>query len=82
MASMQLTEGQYKIVSVLTGKVLEVEGERPNDGTRVDQWQDNDKPHQRWQLSKVDEDQGQVFYTIGHPNSSMVMEAPWALAAR
>jgi hypothetical protein len=39
-------------------------------------WQDHRKPHQRWQLTRVAEESGEVFYTIGHPNSPMVMEAP------
>jgi hypothetical protein len=75
----QMADGQYIIESMLPSKkVLEVEGEKANDGTEVDLWQDNDKPHQRWQLTRVaeDQDKGEVFYTIGHPNSPMVMEAP------
>ncbi len=73
----QLSDGQYIIESMmLSKKVLEVEGEKANDGTRVDLWQNNDKPHQRWQLTKVAEDKGEIFYVIKHPNSSMAMEAP------
>lgn len=94
MVSVPVSDGRYKIVSVLSEKVgkdvkvLEVCGVKANEGTPVDLWKDNNGLHQRWQLIKVDEDQGQVFldeededqdqvfYTIGHPNSSMVMEAP------
>src|ERR687894_3217832 len=76
MVSVPLPEGEYKIISALSGKVLEVEGEKANDGSRVDQRQDNDKPHQRWQLTRVAEEHDETFYMIGHPNSSMVMEAP------
>lgn len=77
MASGQLPDGQYTIESMLLRqKVLEVEGEKANDGTAVDLWQDKGEPHQRWQLTRVVEDSGDVFYTIGHPNSPMVMEAP------
>lgn len=73
----QLPNGKYVIESVLRGgQVLEVEGEIANDGTRVDLWQDNNKPHQRWQLTEVTDDSGDSFYTIGHPGSPMVMEAP------
>jgi hypothetical protein len=75
--SAPLYDGVYKIVSLLDGKkVLEVKGGKANVGTPVDLWQDNDKPHQRWQLTKIDEENGEVFYTIGHPGSGLVMEAP------
>lgn len=74
--SMQLPEGKYKIISTLGPKVLSVNGETANDGTAVIQWQDQDKPNQRWQLTKIAEEGSDIFYTIGHPNSSMVMEAP------
>src|SRR6476661_2569451 len=77
VVSGQSPDGQYVIESVLLSKkVLEVEGERANDGTRVDLWEDQGKPHQCWQLTKVAEESGEVFYAIGHPNSPMVMEAP------
>jgi hypothetical protein len=75
--SNQPPNGQYTIESVLLGqKVLEVEGGKANDGTVVDLWQNKGEPHQRWQLTRVTEDNGDTFYTIGHPNSRMVMEAP------
>jgi hypothetical protein len=76
VVSTQLQDGQYKIVSALSGKVLEIRGEGANDGTPVDQYDDNNKPHQRWQLRRVVEENGEAFFVIEHPNSSKVMEAP------
>jgi hypothetical protein len=76
--SAPLFDGVYKIVSILDDKkVLEVKGGKANVGTPVDLWQDNDKPHQRWQLlTKVDEENSEIFYIIGHPESGLAMEAP------
>jgi hypothetical protein len=74
--STRLPDGRYKIISVLSGKVLEVRGEKANDGTPVDQYDDHDKPHQRWQLRRVAEQSGEDFFVIEHPNSSKAMEAP------
>lgn len=75
--SAPLFDGVYKIVSILDDKkVLEVKGGKANVGTPVDLWQDNDKPHQRWQLTKVDEENSEIFYIIGHLESGLAMEAP------
>ena len=75
--SAPLPDGVYKIVSLLDdSKVLEVMGEEAHDGTPVDLWENNDKPHQQGQLTKVDEENGEAVYTIGHPGTGMVMEAP------
>src|ERR671916_476998 len=74
--SVQLPEGRYKIVSELSGKVLSVNGGIANDGTEVVQWQDDNQPNQQWQLTKIAEEDGYVFYILEHPGSGMVMEAP------
>ncbi|MGH8602600.1 MAG: RICIN domain-containing protein [Gammaproteobacteria bacterium] len=77
-ATVPLADGQSIIESPsepFRKKVLEVKGEKANDGTLVDLWENKEKPHQRWQLTKVDEEGGSVYYKIEHPNSSLVMEA-------
>src|SRR5919202_5243893 len=75
--SAPLPDGVYKIVSLLDDrKVLEVMGEEAHDGTPVDLWENNDKQHQQWRLTKVGEENGEAVYTIGHPGTGMVMEAP------
>lgn len=83
--SEQSLDGEYAIESMLDDRVvLEVKGGSANDGTFVDVYSNSDNPPwQRWRLTKVDEEAGKAFYTIGVSGehdpamkAPPVMEAP------
>ena len=50
----------YEIVAKHSGKCLDVEGARPDDGTNVQQWACGGGPNQRWRLV----DKGGGYYEI------------------
>jgi len=81
----QPLNGQYIIESMLyTTKVLDVDGGRANEGTPILLWENSDSPNQHWQLTRVVDENGEVFYTIATlgdydetiMRTAPVMEAP------
>jgi Ricin-type beta-trefoil lectin domain-like len=67
------TNAVVKFVNKHSGLVLEVEGEATTEGTRIDQYTDTGKDHQRWRLKPAGSgDEG--FYNIENVHSAMSME--------
>lgn len=62
-----------KFVNKHSGLVLEVEGEATTEGTRIDQYTDTDKDHQRWRLRPAGPG-NEGFYNIENVHSTMSME--------
>ncbi|MFF9473577.1 RICIN domain-containing protein [Streptomyces roseolus] len=59
----------YRLVSVRSGKVLDVDGFSTADGTRVQQWTDQNTANQQWRLRPT----GDGHYELVNRNSGKVL---------
>ncbi|WP_329229556.1 RICIN domain-containing protein [Streptomyces canus] len=59
----------YRLVSVRSGKVLDVNGFSTADGTRIQQWTDQDTANQQWRLKPA----GDGYYELVNRNSGKVL---------
>jgi photosystem II stability/assembly factor-like uncharacterized protein len=59
----------YQLVSVRSGKVLDVNGFSTADGTRVQQWTDQNTANQQWRLKPA----GGGYYELVNRNSGKVL---------
>ncbi|GAQ66518.1 MULTISPECIES: RICIN domain-containing protein [Streptomyces] len=59
----------YKLVSVRSGKVLDVNGFSTADGTRIQQWTDQSTANQQWRLKPA----GGGYYELVNRNSGKVL---------
>lgn len=59
----------YRLVSVSSGKVLDVNGFSSADGTRIQQWTDQDTANQQWKLKAT----GDGYYELVNRNSGKVL---------
>ncbi|MFF1446114.1 RICIN domain-containing protein [Streptomyces sp. NPDC058295] len=72
----------YRLVSVRSGKVLDVDGFSTADGTRIQQWTDQNTANQQWKLKPT----GDGYYELMNRNSGKVLgiagnsTAEWAAA--
>jgi len=64
----------YEIVAKHSGKCLDVEGARPDDGTNVQQWACGGGPNQRWRLVSV----GDGYYKIVAVHSGKCLDVAGA----
>jgi hypothetical protein len=62
-----------KIVNEYSQLVLEVEGEATTEGTRIEQYTDTGRDHQRWRLKPAGPG-NEGFYNIENVNSTMSLE--------
>ncbi|MFG2821729.1 RICIN domain-containing protein [Kitasatospora sp. NPDC048365] len=62
-------DAYYRLVSVRSGKVLDVNGFSTADGTRIQQWTDQNTANQQWRLKPV----GDGFYELVNRNSGKVL---------
>ena len=63
----------FKIINECSGLVLEVEGEATTEGTRIEQYTDTGKDHQRWSLKPAGPG-NEDFYNIENVHSTMSLE--------
>lgn len=59
----------YRLVSVRSGKVLDVNGYSTADGTRIQQWTDQNTANQQWKLKPA----GDGYYELVNRNSGKVL---------
>ncbi|MGW8362009.1 RICIN domain-containing protein, partial [Streptomyces wedmorensis] len=59
----------YKLVSVRSGKVLDVNAFSTADGTRIQQWTDQNTANQQWRLRST----GDGYYELVNRNSGKVL---------
>lgn len=59
----------YRLVSVRSGKVLDVNGFSTADGTRIQQWTDQNTANQQWKLKST----GDGYYELVNRNSGKVL---------
>ncbi|MEH0577163.1 MULTISPECIES: RICIN domain-containing protein [Streptomyces] len=59
----------YRLVSVRSGKVLDVNGFSTADGTRIQQWTDQNTANQQWKLKAT----GDGYYELVNRNSGKVL---------
>ncbi|MFJ8588281.1 RICIN domain-containing protein [Streptomyces sp. NPDC093595] len=59
----------YRLVSVHSGKVLDVNGFSTADGTRIQQWTDQNTANQQWRLRPT----GDGYYELVNRNSGKVL---------
>ncbi|MFD0353338.1 RICIN domain-containing protein [Streptomyces sp. NPDC127110] len=59
----------YRLVSVRSGKVLDVNGFSTADGTRIQQWTDQNTANQQWKLRAT----GDGYYELVNRNSGKVL---------
>ena len=59
----------YRLVSVRSGKVLDVNGYSTADGTRIQQWTDQNTANQQWRLRPT----GDGYYELVNRNSGKVL---------
>ncbi|KOX06474.1 hypothetical protein ADK65_01700 [Streptomyces sp. NRRL B-1140] len=59
----------YRLVSVRSGKVLDVDGFSTADGTRIQQWPDENTANQQWRLRPT----GDGYYELVNRNSGKVL---------
>ncbi|MFD5713028.1 RICIN domain-containing protein [Streptomyces pharetrae] len=62
-------EAYYRLVSVHSGKVLDVDGFSTADGTRIQQWTDQNTANQQWRLRPT----GDGYYELVNRNSGKVL---------
>jgi len=62
-------EAYYRLVSVRSGKVLDVNGYSTADGTRIQQWTDHNTANQQWKLKPA----GDGYYELVNRNSGKVL---------
>ncbi|GAQ56052.1 RICIN domain-containing protein [Streptomyces acidiscabies] len=63
------TNAYYRLASVSSGKVLDVNGFSTADGTRIQQWTDQNSANQQWKLKPV----GGGYYELVNRNSGKVL---------
>ncbi|GGS30280.1 carbohydrate-binding protein [Streptomyces humidus] len=68
----------YRLVSVRSGKVLDVDGFSTADGTRVQQWSDQNTANQQWRLKPA----GDGYYELVNRNSGKVLGIAGGSAAQ
>jgi len=59
----------YRLASVRSGKVLDVNGYSTADGTRIQQWTDQNSANQQWRLKPA----GDGYYELVNRNSGKVL---------
>ncbi|WP_404958364.1 RICIN domain-containing protein [Streptomyces sp. 147326] len=62
-------DAYYRLVSVRSGKVLDVNGFSTADGTRIQQWTDQNTANQQWKLRPT----GDGYYELVNRNSGKVL---------
>ncbi|MFV0129410.1 RICIN domain-containing protein [Streptomyces sp. HMX112] len=62
-------DAYYRVVSVHSGKVLDVNGFSTADGTRIQQWTDQNTANQQWRLRTT----GDGYYELVNRNSGKVL---------
>ncbi|EMF56266.1 MULTISPECIES: RICIN domain-containing protein [Streptomyces] len=62
-------DAYYRLVSVRSGKVLDVDGYSTADGTRIQQWTDQNTSNQQWKLKPA----GGGYYELVNRNSGKVL---------
>ncbi|WP_030709150.1 RICIN domain-containing protein [Streptomyces sp. NRRL F-2580] len=62
-------DAYYRLVSVRSGKVLDVNGFSTADGTRIQQWTDQNTANQQWKLRAA----GDGYYELVNRNSGKVL---------
>ncbi|WP_053847136.1 RICIN domain-containing protein [Streptomyces sp. NRRL B-24085] len=62
-------DAYYRLVSVRSGKVLDVDGYSTADGTRIQQWTDQNTANQQWRLKPA----GGGYYELVNRNSGKVL---------
>ncbi|MDC0768769.1 RICIN domain-containing protein [Streptomyces sp. HD] len=62
-------DAYYRLVSVRSGKVLDVNGFSTADGTRIQQWTDQNTTNQQWKLKPA----GGGYYELVNRNSGKVL---------
>lgn len=62
-------DAYYRLVSVRSGKVLDVNGFSTADGTRIQQWTDQSTANQQWKLKSA----GNGYYELVNRNSGKVL---------
>ncbi|MFI6106234.1 RICIN domain-containing protein [Streptomyces sp. NPDC051310] len=62
-------DAYYRLVSVRSGKVLDVNGFSTADGTRIQQWTDQNTVNQQWRLRPT----GNGYYELVNRNSGKVL---------
>ena len=68
----------YRLVSVRSGKVLDVDGFSTADGTRIQQWTDQNTANQQWKLRPA----GNGYYELVNRNSGKVLGIAGGSTAR
>ncbi|MFM9442682.1 RICIN domain-containing protein [Streptomyces acidiscabies] len=63
------TNAYYRLTSVSSGKVLDVNGFSTADGTRIQQWTDQNTANQQWRLRPT----GKGYYELVNRNSGKVL---------
>ncbi|MFF9279816.1 RICIN domain-containing protein [Streptomyces griseosporeus] len=63
------SDAYYRLVSVRSGKVLDVDGFSTADGTRIQQWTDQGTANQQWRLKPA----GGGYYELVNRNSGKVL---------
>ncbi|WP_217210783.1 RICIN domain-containing protein [Streptomyces sp. AC550_RSS872] len=71
-------DAYYRLVSVRSGKVLDVNGFSTADGTRIQQWTDQSTANQQWKLKSV----GDGYYELVNRNSGKVLGIAGGSTAR
>ncbi|SDP81850.1 Uncharacterized protein SAMN04487981_14524 [Streptomyces sp. cf386] len=62
-------DAYYRLVSMRSGKVLDVNGFSTADGTRIQQWTDQNTANQQWKLKPT----GDGYYELVNRNSGKVL---------
>ncbi|MFI1809671.1 RICIN domain-containing protein [Streptomyces sp. NPDC020422] len=68
----------YRLVSVRSGKVMDVDAFSTADGTRIQQWTDQNTPNQQWRLRST----GNGYYELVNRNSGKVLGIAGGSTAR
>ncbi|MEZ0095093.1 RICIN domain-containing protein [Streptacidiphilus sp. EB129] len=72
------TTAYYRLISVHSGKALDVAGFSTADGALVDQWTDQDTANQQWQLKPTDSG----FYQLVNRNSGKALDVTGAATTK
>lgn len=71
-------DAYYRLVSVRSGKVMDVNGFSTADGTRIQQWTDQNTANQQWKLKPA----GDGYYELVNRNSGKVLGIAGGSTAR
>ncbi|MFG3053301.1 RICIN domain-containing protein [Kitasatospora sp. NPDC048239] len=71
-------DAYYRLVSVRSGQVLDVNGFSTADGTRIQQWTDQNTANQQWRLRPTGDD----YYELVNRNSGKVLGIAGGSTAR